>query len=91
METMQTIWPQAVAKAWQDEAFRRALLDDAASALKQHFSLEVPAGLSLKVVESGRTTGDTLVLPPRPEDLDDGLIELCQPSKAVAQCVCCCC
>jgi hypothetical protein len=91
METMQTIWPQAIAKAWQDEAFRQALLTDAPSALKQHFSLEIPSEMKLRVVEGGKTTGDTLVLPSRPVDLDDGLIELNEPEARADACSCCCC
>ena len=88
MEALQSVWPRAVAKAWHDDMFRRELLDDAPAALKRHFSLEVPLGVGLSVVEEGRTSATTLVLPRRPDDLDEGLVKL-DPSDDPAP-LCCC-
>jgi hypothetical protein len=90
MEALQSIWPRAVAKAWHDDMFRQELLADAPAALKNHFSFDVPLGVSLTVIEDGRTTATTIVLPRKPHDLDEGLIELDRPDLLAGPACCCC-
>jgi hypothetical protein len=55
---------QVVAKAWQDEAFKRRLLGNPQAVLEEH-GLPLPPGKAVRVVED---TADTvhLVLPPKP-------------------------
>jgi hypothetical protein len=90
MEALQSVWPQAVAKAWHDDMFRQELLADAPAALKNHFSFDVPPGVSLTVIEDGRTTATTIVLPRKPCDLDEGFIELDRPDILAGPACCCC-
>ncbi|MDG3439615.1 NHLP leader peptide family RiPP precursor [Nitrospirillum amazonense] len=58
-----------IAKAWTDEGFKARLLADPAAVLKAE-GVEVPAGVTLNVVENSGTAY-TLVLPARPTDLSD--------------------
>ena len=44
-------WGQIVAKAGQDEMFRKRLLADPSTVVKE-FGVEVPAGVQLRVVEN---------------------------------------
>ena len=44
-------WGQIVAKAWQDDAFKKRLLADPAAVLKEQ-GLELPAGTQIRVVEN---------------------------------------
>ena len=54
------------ARAWTDEAFHRALLEDANTAIEQFVGTPLPAGLTIKVVEDTLTQVH-LVLPVRPQ------------------------
>ena len=59
-------WGQIVAKAWQDDAFKKRLVSNPSAALKEE-GLEVPSGVQIRIVENT----DTLVyltLPARPLD-----------------------
>lgn len=59
-------WGQIVAKAWQDDKFKRRLLTEPAAVAKE-FGLQVSPGVQLRVVENT----DTLVhltLPAKPRD-----------------------
>lgn len=57
---------KAVARAWTDPAFKAKLMSDANAALSEA-GVDVPAGVSIKVVEN---TADTqyMVLPQPPSD-----------------------
>ncbi|RYZ37295.1 MAG: hypothetical protein EOO71_28570 [Myxococcaceae bacterium] len=46
----QSVWMRAVALAWKEPSFEKALLSDARQALKERFDFEMPAGMQLKVV-----------------------------------------
>ncbi|GAB1394984.1 hypothetical protein MASR1M60_31480 [Rhodocyclaceae bacterium] len=62
-------YQQLIARCWADEAFKQKLLADPAGTLK-HEGIEVPVGVTLRVVEN--TEKDfTLVIPTRPKDLSD--------------------
>jgi hypothetical protein len=52
--TTNKAWSQIVAKAWQDEAFKRRLLADPAAVLKEH-GMPVPPGVQLRVLEDSDT------------------------------------
>jgi hypothetical protein len=56
---------KVVAKAWSDSAFKAKLLKDPQAALVEA-GVEVPAGVSVKVVEETETTR-YFILPPPPE------------------------
>ncbi len=62
---------QLIARAWEDDEFRAALLNDPQAAVAQA-GLELPEGVALEVVEE---TPDVhvLVLPPNPnvDEMDD--------------------
>ena len=58
-----------IAKTWADDGFKASLLADPAGVLTAE-GLQVPAGVSVKVVENTDTIFN-LVLPPKPTDLSD--------------------
>lgn len=60
---------QLIAKCWSDDAFKQALIADPAAVLSQE-GIEVPAGVSVSVVEN-TATHFHLVIPPAPSELDD--------------------
>jgi len=59
-----------IAKAWEDETFKRSLLDDPKAAIEKELEVTLPADLKIQVVEE---TLDTicLVLPVDPKTLPD--------------------
>jgi ribosomally synthesized peptide (two-chain TOMM family) len=67
------VWPQCVARAWQDEQFREALKRDPAGTLREAYQFTIPAGVDLQVVEGNAaqvaSQGSSLrmVIPPMPE------------------------
>jgi hypothetical protein len=66
MEAAQKNYDKVVAKAWSDEEFKRTLIADPESVLKEN-GVEVPEGMEIKVVENT----DKLVhvtLPPKPKE-----------------------
>ena len=73
MQQFASVWPQCVARAWQDPQFRETLKRDPVSTLREAYQFNVPAGISLQVVEgeeAQRTqAANTLmmVIPPKPE------------------------
>jgi len=64
---------QIIAKCWADEAFKQRLLADPAGTLKQE-GVEIPAGVSIKVVEN-TDTSFYWVIPPRPCDVPVAALE----------------
>lgn len=73
MQQFGTVWPQCVARAWQDTQFRETLKRDPAGTLREAYRFTVPAGISLQVVESDEVlqaqSANTLrmVIPPIPD------------------------
>ena len=59
-------WGQVVARAWSDEGFKRRLLAEPATVLREQ-GLELPAGLELRVVENTARLRH-LVLPSKPAE-----------------------
>ncbi|MDY7228948.1 hypothetical protein [Hyalangium rubrum] len=66
------IWPQCVARAWQDAQFREALKRDPAGILFESYQFSLPEGVLLQVVENDMEVkaapANTLrmVIPPAP-------------------------
>ncbi|MBN1203707.1 MAG: hypothetical protein JXB05_02125 [Myxococcaceae bacterium] len=66
------IWPQCVARAWQDAEFREALKRDPAGTLQESYQFAFPMGVRLEIVEGEAVqqsaSADTLrmVIPPAP-------------------------
>jgi hypothetical protein len=58
-----------VGRAWQDEAFRRALVADPNGTLERDLGVRVPERVALAVVEE-TPTNRYIVLPPRPPSSD---------------------
>jgi hypothetical protein len=64
-------WSQLVARAWADPAFKAKLIADPAAVLKEN-GIQVPAGITIKVVENTpKVLHLTLPLPPAPEELSE--------------------
>ncbi len=64
-------WAKIVAKAWADDDYKKRLLDDPASVLKEE-GMDVPEDVEFKCVEATETQA-WLVLPPKPEyDIEEG-------------------
>jgi hypothetical protein len=86
---------RAVALAWSDDQFKRALMEDSRGALRAYFDYEVPDDVKL-VVTDGSTAPENalhIVIPPRPLGLSDGRVEI-TPDAGTAQAlqrVCCAC
>ena len=57
---------RVIAKAWADEGYKKRLLANPATVLKEE-GVTVPEGVSVRVVENGPAQW-TIVLPARPED-----------------------
>ncbi len=81
MQQFGVVWPQAVARAWEDAQFREALKHDPAGTLLKDYQFPVPQGVNLQVVEADEELAAAaadvlrLVIPPMP-DLDMGEIAL---------------
>ncbi len=73
MQQFGMIWPQCVARAWQDMQFRELLKSDPAVALRDAFQFNLPVGVELQVVDHGEEvramTANTLrmIIPPIPD------------------------
>jgi hypothetical protein len=67
-----SVWPQCVARAWQDAQFRAALKQDPAATLFESYQFTVPAGMELQIVESDDAPREMkaqtlrMVIPPAP-------------------------
>jgi hypothetical protein len=64
-------------RAWKDEAFRRALVENPAGTLERELGVRMTEGVALTVVEE-TPTNRYLVLPPRPAvggELSDSELE----------------
>lgn len=84
MQQFGMIWPQCVARAWQDVQFRELLKSNPAGALRDAFQFNLPAGVELQVIDHGEEvramTANTLrmIIPPMP-DIDMREIALSSP------------
>ena len=89
MADQQRDYAKLVARAWTDEAFKAKLLADPAAALKEA-GIEVPDGMTVKVVENTDTVFH-LVLPPKPdvELSDEDLEELAAGGEYKCGVACC--
>jgi hypothetical protein len=90
-KTWKDLHARLVARAWQDEDFKRRLLADATPVLAKEFGIALPPGMTVKVVEQTPTT-ICLVLPMKP--VGDSALELDDEAlDAVAGGIgsCCCC
>jgi hypothetical protein len=67
------LWGRVVARAWDDDAFRRRLLAEPAPVLREE-GIDVPPGAAVRVIEgAGADAGEDEVcfwLPPGPADED---------------------
>jgi ribosomally synthesized peptide (two-chain TOMM family) len=83
------IWPQVVARAWQDAEFREALKRDPMGTIRETYQYAFPTGVMLEIIEEGAqgqaASKDTLrmVIPPPPSmdaqqvaltDVEKGLV-----------------
>lgn len=88
MQQFGTLWPQCVARAWQDTQFREALKRDPAGTLRESYQFVVPTGVDLQVVDdqegmkAGAQQANTLrmVIPPMP-DMAVGAVALIGPDS----------
>lgn len=66
------IWPQCIARAWQDAEFREALKRDPAGTIRESYQFSFPEGVKVEIVEGHvaeqAAQADTLrmVIPPAP-------------------------
>ena len=60
---------QIIARCWSDEGFKRKLMADPVATLNAE-GMEVPAGMSVKVLENTDTVS-YLVIPAQPAELSD--------------------
>lgn len=74
MQQFGMVWPQCVARAWQDAQFREALKRDPAGTLRETYQFTVPAGVVLQVVEDNAEVTEAqqantlrMVIPPMPD------------------------
>ncbi|MBK5964537.1 NHLP leader peptide family natural product precursor [Thiocystis minor] len=66
-------YQQLIAKCWADDAFKQRLLADPAGTLAAE-GIDVPAGVSVTVAENTEQVFH-LVIPARPSDLSDGVLD----------------
>ena len=56
-----------IAKAWKDEAFNQALINDPKGTIEKEFGKKVPDAINIQVHEQTESTLH-LVLPPKPQE-----------------------
>lgn len=72
MQQFGKIWPQCIARAWQDTGFREALKRDPVGTIQSAYQFAFPQGFKLEITEAHEAqqaaTADTLrmVIPPPP-------------------------
>lgn len=73
MKQFGVVWPQCVARAWEDAQFREALKSDPAGTLLKDYQFSVPQEVNLQVIESNEELAAQdantlrLVIPPMPD------------------------
>ena len=80
-------WAVCVAKAWADDDYKKRLISDSATVLKEE-GIDVPEGMEIKVVENTQALF-YMVLPAAP-DAADGVIEDVEERLAAMSCLCLC-
>ena len=73
-------YAKIIAKTWVDEEFKKRLLDDPATVLKEN-GIEIPDGMSVKVVER-KENEIQIPLPPKPAMVTSGVEEACERLQA---------
>ncbi|NOU65528.1 NHLP leader peptide family natural product precursor [Paenibacillus sp. LMG 31461] len=68
--SMDTLKVNIIKKAWEDADFKARLLADPRSALEQDFGHSIPEGIELHVM-AVTPTKYALIIPPKPEELDE--------------------
>jgi sRNA-binding carbon storage regulator CsrA len=67
-------YAKIIAQAWVDEEFKKRLLDDPATVLKEN-GIEIPEGMTVKIVEL-KENEIQIPLPPKPADVNLSVEEL---------------
>jgi hypothetical protein len=62
-----------IAKAWEDDAFKKALVENPKATIEKELEVTLPADLNIRVFEETRDT-ICLVLPVNPDDLPEAQI-----------------
>jgi hypothetical protein len=73
-------YAKIIAQAWVDEEFKKRLLDDPATVLKEN-GIEIPEGMTVKVVEQ-KENEIRIPLPPKPSNLSLSVEELLERTQA---------
>jgi hypothetical protein len=68
------LWAKVIAMAWLDEGFKKRLMADPTTVLKEH-GIDFPGGLKVNILE-GRPGEINVTLPPRPEHTHGTVEEL---------------
>ncbi|OAS16730.1 NHLP leader peptide family RiPP precursor [Paenibacillus oryzisoli] len=79
--SIDTLKVNIIKKAWEDEDFKARLLADPRSALQEEFGHEIPEGIELNVM-AVTPTKYALIIPPKPEELDQFTGSGVQPQMA---------
>lgn len=69
--SVETLKVQNIQKAWEDPVLLQSLLANPKNALENAFGLEIPPDIEIVAVEE-TPSRYYLVIPPKPEDLEDG-------------------
>ena len=67
-------YAKIIAKAWVDEEFKKRLIADPATVLKEN-GIDIPEGMTVKVVER-KENEIQIPLPPKPSNLEGSVEEL---------------
>jgi hypothetical protein len=62
---MQETWLRIITRAWREPAFKTRLIEHTNDVLKE-YDVELPEGITYKIVEDGLDGVHHLVLPPAP-------------------------
>ncbi|CAH1227149.1 hypothetical protein PAECIP111891_06081 [Paenibacillus allorhizoplanae] len=79
--SMDTLKVNIIKKAWEDPDFKARLLADPRSALEQDFGHSIPEGIELHVM-AVTPTKYAMIIPPKPEELDELTATGVQPQMA---------
>jgi hypothetical protein len=66
----QSLRDQIIQKAWEDEEFKKQLLENPKKALKEAFNIDVPDNIELEAVEETANKLH-LVIPPNPSETSE--------------------
>lgn len=67
-------WAKIIAKAWLDEIFKRRLINNPTTVLREN-GIDFPQGLKINILE-GKPGEVNVTLPPRPEHTEGNVEEL---------------